>query len=211
MDEIKLVCFDLDQTLINKNSWRELGVALGISAEEDRRLYNEYKAGKITYEEWNDLVLEQYLKHHDATRDGITKILSNYTLNTGAREAVNYLREKDYELVLISGGIDIIVSMVAKDLGITYAKANNTFLFDENDRLMAIHTPGDDLHEKANHLESFCELLDIKMTECACVADGDNDLEMFKRTKHGITFVGSPIEADAWRVIDSLQDIPQVL
>ncbi len=211
MDEIKLVCFDLDQTLINKNSWRELSLALGISALEDARLFAEFKAGKITYEIWNDIVLEEYLKHQDASREGITKILSNYTLNPGAREAVNYIREKDYELVLISGGIDIIVNMVAKDLGISFAKANNTFRFDENDRLMAIHTTGDNTHEKANHLESFCELLNIKMTECACVADGDNDLEMFKRTKHGITFVGSPIEADAWKIIDSLEDIPLVL
>lgn len=209
MDEIKLICFDLDETLIEKSSWKELSLSLGISTEEDEQLYQEYMARKITYERWNDLVLEKYLEHPDANRESITDILSRYTFREGAREAVNYLREKDYELVLISGSIDIVVNLVAKDLGISYAKANNTFVFDEHDKLQSIHAHGDDVREKANHLESFCEMLDIKITECACIGDGANDIEMFRRTGHGVTFKGSPIEKDAWKVIDSLSDIAE--
>lgn len=211
MDTIKLVCFDLDQTLITENSWKELNLALGMSEAEDKQLYTDFVDGKISYEKWNDLVLERYLEHEGANRENITDILSQYTYQKGAREVVNYLRERDYELVLISGSIDIIVAHVARDLGISYAKANNTFIFDEQDKLLSIHTHGNDTVAKAEHLESFCEMLDIKITECACVGDGANDIELFRRTKHGITFNDSPITADAWVLIDTLEDIPSIL
>jgi phosphoserine phosphatase len=48
------------------------------------------------------------------------------------------------------------------------------------------------------------------MQECACIADGANDIEMFRRTGRGVTFRGSPIEKDAWKVIDSLHDIREI-
>ena len=68
MSEIKLICFDLDDTLISQNSWHKLGNALGVSDEEDRRWYVEYQAGNISYDRWNEIMLEHYLRHSDATR-----------------------------------------------------------------------------------------------------------------------------------------------
>ena len=179
-ENIKLICFDLDDTLILANSWKKLGLALGLSVEEDRRLYKEYKSGLITYDEWNDKVIEKYMEHEDSTRSGITKILSGYSFKEGARETINYIK---------------------------YYKANNTFVFDENDRLIGVHSNGDDVLAKVDHLESFCEMLDIDIKECACIADGDNDIEMFRRTGHGITFKGQEIEKEAWKVIDSFEDL----
>lgn len=209
-ENIKLICFDLDDTLITANSWKNLGLALGVSIEEDRKLYKEYKAGLFSYDEWNNKLLERYMEHEDANREGMTKILSKYTYKEGAREAVNYLKEKGYELVLLSGSVDIIVDIVAKDLGIKYAKANNTFVFDENNRLVGVHSNGDDVLAKAEHLESFCEMLGVDIKECACVADGDNDIEMFRRTGRGITFRGLKIESEAWKVIDTLHDLKNI-
>lgn len=209
--EIKLVCFDLDQTLINENSWAELGIALGVAKELEDELYRAFKAGEITYDEWNDRVLAEYMKHNEATRDGITKCFAKYTLAPGAREAVEYIKEAGYHVALISGSIDVMVNLVANDLGIRYAKANNAFIFDEEDRLSGIHAHGDDTLAKASHLESFCDLLGINIEECACIGDGANDIEMFRRTKHGITFPDSKIKSEAWKVVNSLHDIQTIL
>lgn len=210
MDNIKLICFDLDQTLITHSSWKELGFALGISYEEDNRLYKEYESGKLTYDEWNNKILKYYLKHKDSTREGIRDILSKYSYTEGVREAVEYLKSKNYILVLISGSIDILVEMVARDLGIKYFKANNTFVFDEKDRLQSIRTYGDEISAKADHLESISEMLGINIKECACVADGANDIEMFRRTGHGVTWRGSPIENESWKVLNSLGDLKKI-
>lgn len=209
--EIKLVCFDLDQTLINENSWSELSLALGVSKEFDDQLYKAFKSGEITYDEWNDRVLAEYMKHDDATREGVTKCFSKYTLADGAREAVDYVKNAGYHVALISGSIDVMVNLVAKDLGIHYAKANNTFIFDDVNRLVGIHAHGDDTIAKAQHLQSFCDLLGINIEECACIGDGANDVEMFRKTKHGITFPESKIVHEAWKTIDSLHAVSGVL
>ena len=210
MKPVKLICFDLDDTLISQNSWYTLNTALGISKELDKHLYEEYESGNISYERWNDLLLAEYMRHPDSTRHGITSALTSVRYADGAREAVEHLKHRGYELVLISGSIDIVVNHVARDLGFKYSKANNTFIFDENDRLQSIHTHGNDTLAKAMHLESFCELLSVDLEECACIGDGANDIEMFTRTKHGVTFRGSKIESEAWKVIDSLRDIPSI-
>lgn len=210
MENIKLICFDLDQTLIDHSSWRELGLSLGVSYEEDEKLKNDYESGKFSYDEWNNKILELYMRHNDATRENITKILSNYSYKKGVREIISYLKEKGYILVLISGSINILVDIVAKDLDIKYAKANNTFIFDEKDRIKSISSYGDEVVAKANHLESIAEMLGIDIKECACIADGENDIEMFRRTDHGVTFEGSNIENEAWKVVGSFYDLRSI-
>jgi HAD superfamily phosphoserine phosphatase-like hydrolase len=207
---IKLICFDLDETLIIHSSWKKLHTALGISEDDDRRMFKEYKDGSISYSEWNNKVLQYYLKHKDATRAGVTSILSNYTYREGTKEIINYLKNKGYEIVLISGSIDILVNIISKDLGIKWAKAANTFMFDEEDRLVSIHDNGDDVDAKVRHLESFCEMLNIKISECAAIGDGPNDLKLFKETGHGITFTGTRVEKEAWKIIDSFDDLKRI-
>ena len=211
MNPIKLVCLDLDHTLITHSSWKELGLALGISQEEDRRLYNEHKAGKISYKEWNAITCNLYKKSNHANKKDITDILSGYSYRDGTREMVTYLKNKGYILVLISGSIDILVEMVAKDLGITYAQANNTFVFDTTGTLERIDSGDSEELGKLVHLQNFCRELGISITECACIADGGNDIEMFRATGRGITFADSPIKHEAWKVIDTFADIPTVL
>jgi phosphoserine phosphatase len=60
-------------------------------------------------------------------------------------------------------------------------------------------------------LDDFCRKLGIDITECVCVGDGDNDIELFKKTKHGVTFKGSKIESEAWKTIDNLGELDKVI
>lgn len=207
---IQLICFDLDYTLISHNSWEVLNNALGIDPEDDRKLFEYYKAGRITAQEWNDKLLETYREHTHATRAGITEILTNHTLMEGAADVIAYLKDKGYAVVLVSGSMDIIVDMVATELGIDYKKANSTFGFDENDKLISLKNDGDDVSAKLRYLKEFCELLNVSIDECACVGDGANDIKMFQATKRGITFKGSPIEGEAWKVISTLSDLKTI-
>jgi phosphoserine phosphatase len=100
-----------------------------------------------------------------------------------------------------------LVDIVARDLGIELASATNQFVFDAADKLVDIIAPDDDTHIKLHHLQSFCTLLGIDIKECACIGDGDNDIEMFRATGKGITFKGSKIESEAWKVVESFTDL----
>jgi hydroxymethylpyrimidine pyrophosphatase-like HAD family hydrolase len=53
-------------------------------------------------------------------------------------------------------------------------------------------------------------MLNIPIESCACIGDGANDIEMFKKTGRGITFKGSSIEKDAWKVIESLDELTEI-
>ena len=210
MEEIKLICFDLDLTLITHTSWEALNAALGISREDDRKLFEQYAKGFITEQEWNDKILEHYQTHVASTREGMTAILKKYSYSEGAKEAVAYLKSKGYIIALISGSMDVLVDIVAKDLGIDHAKANNALVFDGEGRLVSIKAHGADVSMKQRYLEDICRELGISIGECACVGDGANDIKMFQETGHGITFKGSPIESEAWKVIGTLNDLRSI-
>jgi len=210
MPKIKLVCFDLDGTLIANNSWHDLNVALGVTPEEDQGLYDEYHQGKISYNEWIKKLLDFFLKNGKADLNTITKALSNYTLADGAREVVGYLKQNGYQIALISGSMDMQVDLVAKDLKIELTRAVNDFIFDGSGNLEDIATHGVDKIAKLDFLEDFCQKLGIKITECACVGDGANDIELFRKTKHGVTFKGSKIENEAWKVVQGLIDLKTI-
>jgi phosphoserine phosphatase len=207
---IKLVVFDLDKTLIKQNSWYKLNLALGITEEQDQTMLDAYNRGEFSYDDWMQKIFDLYKQHGKANLKNITDVLANcYTYREDAKEIIEYLRPK-YKLAIISGSIDILVDMVAKDLSIDLAEATNSFVFDADDQLIKIVTEEDTL-AKLNHLENFCKKLNLDISECACIGDGDNDILMFKKTGNGITFSDSKIKADAREVIESLSDLKNIL
>lgn len=210
-NNLKLICFDLNKTLIHENTWYDLNLAMGVTAEEDALLVQLFEEGVITYHTWLTILQNIYKKRGNPTQDSIEKLVSNYTLIDGSREAVNYCKDQGYEVALITGAMDILVEIVAKDLGITWYDANHSFLFDENGLLEKITIFDHDDIAKLHQLRRICRRLGLKETDCACVGDGDNDFELFQKTKHGITFPGSKIENIAWKTISSLSELQNII
>lgn len=210
MNDIKLICFDLNETLIKENSWLNLNLAMGMTRKEDQVLLDFYEEGIISYNEGQEILERIYKKRGKATMKTITSTILNYTYNRGSREIIRYLQNKGYKIGLISGSFDILVEKIAGELGIEFYESNNIFIFDGNDYLDNIVSLGDDAIVKLRHLQSFCRKLNINITQCACVGDGNNDRQMFVNTKHGVAFKGSEVEDVAWKVIDNLSDLKYV-
>lgn len=210
-NNIKVVCFDLDGTLIKEQTWLILNIAMGITNIEDAMMYGWYQTGIITYHEWARLIFSIYKKRGNLNRRKIERIIFNYDYFDGAKEIVKYLKDKGHTLVLISGAMDILVKKVAQELKFDFYKANNQFIFDKNDNLIEIREEGDDIFTKVKFLKELCVSLNIKLDECACVGDGENDLGLFSATKRGITLKGTKIEKKAWQVIDDLSGLKKIL
>lgn len=124
---------------------------------------------------------------------------------------VSHLKQKGYEIALISGGMDILVEMVARELEIKLFAANNIFVFDENNYLQSFLTFDHQNLAKVRHLQSFARQLGITLEQCVCVGDGANDIELFKKSKHRITFEDSKIKDYAWKVVKDLREISSIL
>lgn len=209
-NQVKLICFDLDKTIITENSWYNLNLSMGMTKEEDQKYYDQYYAEEITYQEWIKKLLDHFIKNGKATKGNIEKSLSSYELQPFAREVVEYLKLKGYKIALISGSINILVELVARDLSIEYFGGVNTFVFNESNYLKDIIVIDDDKVAKLEILIKFCRDLNISLDEVVCIGDGDNDIELFKATGKGITFTDSKIKEYSWKVIENLSDLKTI-
>lgn len=214
MENITLVALDVDGTLIKHNTWYEINTALGITPEEDTQMYDDYSVGELTYADWIDKLEDLYRIRGQATKDTVTKVLQDkVSVPAEARELVDYLKSKGYQLVVLSGSFDVVAKHIATELGILYYKGNARFTFDNDGAFVGLENDGEEKYAKVEHLTSFTNKLGVTLEECACVGDGGNDMEIFKVTQHGITFSSSSdeIKQVAWKVVDSLGDIKDVL
>jgi phosphoserine phosphatase len=211
MSKVKLVCFDLNKTLIKENSWLKLNTALGMTKAEDQMLFKLWEEGSMTYKQWQDIISKIYVTRGIPTRQKIEKVLFDYEYKPYVKEVIQYLKSKDYRLALLTGSEVSLARRVANELGFDMYGAVNIFIYDEKDLFKDIIVLGDEEPFKLYQLNSFCFELGIKLTECACIGDGANELELFKHTKHGITFKGSKIEKSAWKVINELSDVRNFL
>lgn len=208
---MKVICFDLNKTLIKENSWRDLNLALGVKPEEDDILMDWGERGIISDKEGQQLLLKIYQSSNKHTLENIKKILFKYTYVDGAKEIVKLSIEKGYTPLLVSGSIDLVVEQVAKELGIKHWKANNYFKFNSQGLLEEIETIGNDKITKLNQLIELSMILGFKIEETICVGDGDNDSELFKASMHGVTFENSKIIDQAWKIVKSISDIKEIL
>lgn len=211
MKDIKLICFDLGGNLIEGNMWRTLNLAMGMSAEKDDEMFNQYWSGSLQYDEWINKILEFYKQSGQADKNKIIEVLSGYQLKDGAEDIISYLKDKGYQVAINSGSMDIGVEIVAKDLGVTSWRANSQFIFNENNLLSDIVVLGDEPEAQLKNLEEIFDELNIDPEECVCFGNDPTDVPMFKKTGRGITFVGSGLEKDAWQVIENLADLKDIL
>ncbi len=209
--EIRLICFDLNKTLIRENTWYNLNLALGVSHAEDQALLQQYEAGTLRYHSWLDILMKKYQESGTANRETIERVVRRYTFLPGAREAVHYVKKQGYHTALVTGAMDILAEEVALELGIDHWRAHHQFIFDTENRLTDITILGDEQQTKVDQLQEICNELDISLTQCACVGDGDNDVALFKATAHGITFKESRVASQAWRVIADLTELSTVV
>lgn len=207
----KLVCFDLNGTLISDNTWHELNAALGVTPEEDRELMEGYRKGKFSYREGQKKLELLYKKYGKATKETIISALSRYTYCKGARGVVSSIQANGYRTTLLSNSIDLLVTKIARQLNIPVFAANNTFVFDRNNQLKEIEVHDVESHFKWNQLQIWCDELSLHPAECIYIGDGLDDKEVFLNTKHGITFEGSPLVSIAWKVITNLSDLRRIL
>ncbi len=210
-NEIKLIVFDLNKTLIKQDSWYDLNLALGMTPKEDQDLFDLYSAGKLSYKKWIALLFKTYLLRGTPRKTHVEKTLHNYRYLRGAKQTIKYLQRKGYQVAIISGAMDSIVKKVAVDLNIPQelALANNTFHYNKG-ALVKIETIGDDPVAKLKMLRKICKNLKISTKSCAAVGDGDNDYSLFIETRRGITFTNSKISKSAWKTIEELGDLKQI-
>lgn len=207
----ELIVFDLNKTLIKENSWRDLNLAMGVTPAEDAELMERARRGEITDAEGQAELLKIYQQRGDVSRSNIEKILWQYTYMPYARDVVDDLKSRGYNLAIISGAMDILVQYVASELKIACWRSSNRFIFDENEQLIQIQSPEKDTSDKLRQLQQLVDELNIALAYCMVIGDGANDAALFQATGNGVTFIDSPIVDDARWVVDDLSGVLSII
>ena len=207
----ELIVFNLNKTLIKENSWRDLNLAMGVTPAEDAELMERARRGEITDAEGQAAPLKIYQQRGDVLRSNIEKILWQYTYMPYARDVVDELKNRGYNLAIISGAMDMLVRHVATELRIPWWRSSNRFIFDENDQLIQIQSPEKDTSDKLRQLQQLVGELSITLADCMVIGDGANDAALFQATGNGVTFIDSPIVDDARWAVDDLSGVLSII
>lgn len=213
MNKTKLVCFDVDGTLVDGVSWLLLTEGLGCSPQEHLDIFHQAKSGKISFIEGERMLTKMYHDGGNATKSSIKNIFKKVKLRSGAKPLIAYLKRRGYLIYLISGAIDIYVAEIADKLKADGFYANSSLEFDKSGVLQKIHYRDNQGEVKVEQLRAIIKRLGVPIKEVVFVGDSENDIEVFKETGKGIAVhsFNDDLKKVAWKTIDSLSKIKEIL
>ena len=205
------IFFDLDGTLTPQSTWYVFNLRLGITPDEDKNLFEKYLKETLSYREWNRALVELYRSRTAVSREDIVALANDIELRDDAKNVISTLKERGYDIVLLSGSVDSVVEQIAKRLDIQEWYATSRLVFDEKNQLVDIIASGDEAPAKEKLAETYCTKKTISMTHTYSVEDGGNGLELFKRTKGILLGDNALLKPFAWKQVATLSEILDIL
>jgi phosphoserine phosphatase len=202
----RLICFDMDSTLIQNEVIDELARAKGVY-DEVSKITEEAMQGKLDFKE--------SLRRRCALLKGLTlkeidAVYPRIKLTPGAHELVAMLKKLGYKVALISGGFTLIADRLRKELDLDYVYANTLEI--AGDALTGnVIGPIVDAQRKADLLEVIAQQERIRLEQVIAVGDGANDLLMLERAGLGVAFNAKPVVSEKADLALSAKNLKSIL
>lgn len=196
----RLVCFDMDSTLIQTEVIDELAELNGVG-EQVRAITESAMNGEIDFKE--------SFKKRMALLEGLSEevlqnVAENLPITKGAHRLMKALKYYGYKTAILSGGFTYFGDYLQKELGIDYVYANELEI---KDGKLTGNYLGEivDGAKKAEYLKAITEKEGIHINQTIAVGDGANDLPMLNLAGLGIAFHAKPkVKENAASSISSL-------
>lgn len=184
----RLVCFDMDSTLIKTEVIDELAKRAGVG-DQVAEITESAMQGKIDFTE---SFKQRMALLEGLSEDVLEDIAENLPMMEGAEALVRNLKTYGFKTAILSGGFSYFGNYLKKKLGIDYVYANTLEI--ENGKLTGrvIH-PVVDGNRKALLLKQIAEKEGIDPQQTIAVGDGANDLPMLSAAGLGIAFRAKPL------------------
>lgn len=190
MPKYKLVCFDVDGTLIDnvKFSWQVFHDYFQTDWHRREDAKNKFFNGEITYLQWAEHDINLW-KEKNAKKEDFFKAIENLKLMEGAIETLRELKKNGLKLCIVSGSLNIILEKFIPNYSEFF---DDVFLsriyFDENGGISSIEATEFDMDAKAMALKMIAERERISLKECVFVGDYLNDMKIMQESGLGIAF-----------------------
>ncbi|MGQ1946715.1 phosphoserine phosphatase SerB [Geofilum sp. OHC36d9] len=196
----RLVCFDMDSTLIQAEVIDELARQAGVY-DEVSAITESAMRGEIDFQESFKRRVALLKGLDESVMQNIAKSLP---LTEGAERLFATLKKYGYRTAIISGGFTYFGNYLKNNLGIDYVFANELEIKDG--KLTGKHV-GEiiDGPRKAELLKLIAFKEDIHLKQVIAVGDGSNDLPMLRLAGLGIAFHAKPkVKASARHSISTI-------
>jgi len=196
----RLVCFDMDSTLIQTEVIVELAKRAGVG-DEVHRITESAMRGEIDFNE-SFIQRVALLKGLDVAV--MQEIADTLPITEGAERLFRNLRKYGFKTAILSGGFNYFGKHLQHKLGIDYVFANELEVMDG--KLTGRHL-GDIVNGemKAEWLRKIAFKEDIHLEQTVAVGDGANDLPMINIAGLGIAFHAKPkVKENAQQAISTI-------
>lgn len=184
----RLVCFDMDSTLIEAEVIDELAIEAGIG-DQVAEITEQAMQGKIDFDE-SFRRRVALLKGLDESV--LERVAERLKLTEGAEQLLHMLNTLGYKTAILSGGFTYFARHLQKKLKIDYVHANELDIQDGKvtGEVKGIIVNGE---RKAELLKEIAHHEGIKLDQVIAVGDGANDLPMLSIAGLGIAFRAKPL------------------
>lgn len=197
----RLICFDMDSTLIQTECIDELAQRAGVG-DQVKDITARAMRGEIDFKEsFKERVA--LLKGLDVSV--MKEIAEQLPITEGTDRLMSVLKTCGYKIAILSGGFTYFGEYLQRKYGIDYVYANELEI-DEDGRLTGNYV-GEivDGHRKAELLKLIAQVEKVNLAQTIAVGDGANDLPMISEAGLGIAFHAKPrVVANARQSINTM-------
>lgn len=197
----RLICFDMDSTLIQTECIDELAMRAGVG-DQVKAITERAMRGEIDFKEsFKERVA--LLKGLDVSV--MQDIAEKLPITEGVDRLMAVLKRYGYKIAILSGGFTFFGEYLQRKYGIDYMYANELEI-DDNGKLTGNYV-GEivDGHRKAELLKLIAQVEKVNLAQTIAVGDGANDLPMISEAGLGIAFHAKPrVQANAKQSINTI-------
>lgn len=183
----RLICFDMDSTLIETEVIDELAMKAGVG-DKVKEITERAMRGEIDFcESFKERVA--LLKGLDVSV--MQEIAENLPITEGVERMMTVLKRAGYKTAILSGGFTYFGNYLKQKYGFDYVYANELEV--EDGKLTGRYV-GEivDGRRKAELLKLLAQVENVDIAQTIAVGDGANDLPMLATAGLGIAFHAKP-------------------
>lgn len=183
----RLICFDMDSTLIQTECIDELAERAGVG-EQVKAITERAMRGEIDFKE---SFTERVALLKGLDESVMKEIAENLPITEGVERLMFVLKHYGYKIAILSGGFTYFGEYLKRKFGIDYVYANELEI--ENGKLTGRYL-GEivDGKRKAELLRLLAQVEKVDIAQTIAVGDGANDLPMLSTAGLGIAFHAKP-------------------
>jgi len=197
----RLICFDMDSTLIQTECIDELALRAGVG-DQVKAITESAMRGEIDFKE-SFTKRVALLKGLDASV--MHDIAETLPITEGADRLMSVLKRCGYKIAILSGGFTYFGEYLQRRYGIDYVYANELET-DDHGKLTGRYVGQIvDGQRKAELLNLIAQVEKVNLAQTIAVGDGANDLPMISEAGLGIAFHAKPrVKATARQSISTI-------